>query len=255
MQKRAIKVPIGIKFLFLVVEYNRKQPITLQTRHKTPLTAIGTIVNWTEEFLNDVPGKFLKQIHAAVNEGYLKSEFQVESQGLGLPEKKNLLPWQRRAQIEHRIKSAALKFSGPVEVTTENSGFWNHVVITCGRFRITQSAVPRENSPLNPAEYKCKYANQQTQLLLNFGEDFADESQVENHFYAVVLHHAPFGQSEPDFVSIRFPSADLSTYHPESIDLAAMFNIESSETATPVENIPDTATPKLKKKKRTSGEA
>jgi len=34
-----------------------------------------------------------------------------------------------------------------------------------------------------------------------------------------------------------------------------MFNIESSETATPVENIPDAATPKLKKKKRTSGEA
>jgi len=103
-------------------------------------------VNWTEEFLNDVPVKFLKQIHAAVNEGYLKSEFQVESQGLGLPEKKNLLPWQRRAQIEHRIKSAALKFGRPVKVTTENSGFWNHVVITCGRFRMTQSAVPRLGS-------------------------------------------------------------------------------------------------------------
>ena len=213
-------------------------------------------VNWKEEFLDDVPVKFLEAIVNAINNGYFQSEVHVESQGLGLPEKKNLLPWQRRAQIEHRIKSAALKFSGPVKVTTENSGFWNHVVITCGRFRMTQSAVPRENSPLNPAEYKCDYANQQKQLLLNFGEDYLDESQEENFFYAVILHHAPLNQSEPDFVSIRFPSADLSTYHPESIDLSAMFtNSESSKAATPVENILDAATPKLRKKKRTSGEA
>ena len=213
-------------------------------------------MDWPEEFLNDVPTKFLKQIHAAINAGYLHSEIQVESQGLGLPEKKNLLPWQCRAQIEHRIKSAALKFGDPVKVTTENSGFWNHVVITCGRFRMTQSAISKENSALNPAEYKCRYANQQKQLLLNFGEDFVDEMEPENYFYAVILHHAPFDQSEPEFVSIRFPTADLTTYHPDSIDLVSMFlGNELAETTTPVENIPDKAAPRLKKKKRTSGDA
>jgi len=180
-----------------------------------------------------------------------------ESQGLGMPEKRNLIPWQRRAQVEHRIKSAALKFGAPVKVSTENSGFWNHVVITCGRFRITQATVSKESSPLTPAVYKCKYAKEQVQLLIKFDEDFLEEQQEdENFFYAVILHHAPSIESEPDFVSIRFPSADLSDYHLGSIDLVSMFNVEvASRKATPVENIGDTAQPKLKTNKLASGEA
>jgi len=214
-------------------------------------------MKWKEEFLKDVPTEFLNQIFQAINVGYIQSEIQVESQGLGTPEKKNLLPWQRRAQIEHRIKSAALNFGAPVEVTTENSGFWNHVVITCGRFRMTQSSIPKENCPLNPAAYKCKYAKQQDQMLFKFAieSEEAKSAKLENYFYAVILHHAPLGESEPEFVSIRFPSADLSEYHADSIDLVSMFGIEKpSDSTIPVEHIEDDAMPKLKKVKKAAGE-
>ena len=213
-------------------------------------------MDWEKEFLDDVPACLLRQILEAVSDAYCESSKLVESQGLGAPEKKNLLPWQRRAQLEHRIKSAALIFGSPIEVTTENSGFWNHVVITCGRFRITQSSIQNENMPLSEAVYKRKYAQEQKQLLLNFGDEFPREQLDDGRFfYAVILHHAAFSESEPDFVSIRFPKADLSGYHSASIDLVEMFSERPIVSSTPVESIQDEAEPKLRKKKKAAGEA
>lgn len=74
------------------------------------------------EFSKDVPNALLGDLTNAVSDAYFQSNLIVEGQGLGTPERKNLIPWQRRAQVEYRVKSAALKFGEPVVVTTENTG-------------------------------------------------------------------------------------------------------------------------------------
>ena len=70
-------------------------------------------MGWVDEFLKDVPNGLLGNLTTAVKDAYFQSNVIVESQGLGTPERKNLIPWQRRAQVEHRVKSAALRFGDP----------------------------------------------------------------------------------------------------------------------------------------------
>ena len=211
-------------------------------------------MNWVAEFLKDVPNGLLGNLTTAVKDAYFQSNVIVESQGLGTPERRNLIPWQRRAQVEHRVKSAALRFGEPVVVTTENTGYWNHVVLKVGRFRITQSTVASESASLHPAVYKQRYASEQTQLLLEFAKkDLQKSNEEEKYFYLVFLHRAAFNKDQPEFISIKFPQADLSCFHAGSVDLLAMFGNEKSSAATPVEEIVDETVPKLKPLNKVEG--
>ncbi|MDZ4657892.1 MAG: hypothetical protein SH868_09985 [Bythopirellula sp.] len=184
----------------------------------------------------------------AVQDAYRTANEVIGRLGLAKPERRNLVPWLRRELVETNLRRAALSCRAPIRTDTECSGFWHHVVIDCNRVRITQSSNPDTTSPLRYANYKEEYARQQ---YLPGMEEAEDALRV----YAVVLHHADVNADTPDFVVIRFPEPDLKSYHPGIIDLGVDCSVDEAANETPVEDVADTAMPKIKiKRRRAAGE-
>ncbi|MDZ4849695.1 MAG: hypothetical protein SGI77_10400 [Pirellulaceae bacterium] len=116
-------------------------------------------MDYGDIFKSDVPTEFLTKLGSGIFDAYLAAKRAVDDQILGPDERYNLMPMTRRAHVETQLRNAATACG--IETTTESSGFWNHVVINCGRIRITQSSSPDSSTSLRPAAYKRDYAQQQ----------------------------------------------------------------------------------------------
>lgn len=200
-----------------------------------------------ELFKADVPPEFLTRLHGGIRSAYLSAKKSVDSQNIGEEERYNVMPWTRRGHVESRLRDAAA-MSG-IEVETEKTGFWRHVVLTCGRFRITQTTSIDSETPLRKAGYKCNYANEQT-LLPGFEEIAPTVAACDPHIYAVVLHRASVLAEEPDFMMVRFPKPDLDGFHPGEIDLSLYAALPREKPSTATEAVADQALPKLRPKSR-----
>lgn len=195
-----------------------------------------------EAFKESVSEKFLLAIASALPQAYATAKAEVDRQDLGGDEAYNVLPWTRRAHVETRLRDTAIACG--LRVETEKTGFWRHVVVTVGRFKITQSTTIDEESPLRPAGYKSRYAAEQ--LLLPGLETPDDEPSMGSpRIYAVIIHRGKVLDSEPNFMAIRFPTPDLEGFHPGMIDLSFYANPQ----VVAVEEIKATVTPKLRVRK------
>jgi len=195
-------------------------------------------VDVCEIFKNSVPEQFLAAISAALPLAYASARVAVDAQELGADETYNVLPWTRRAHVETQLRDAAIACG--LQVQTEETGFWRHVVVTCGAFKITQSTTPDEDTPPRRAGYKCRYAEEQ--LFLPGFEAFAEVELDGPHYYAVIIHRGKVLATEPSFMSVRFPTPDLEGFHPGIVDLSCY----TKTPAAAVEEIETTVTPKLK---------
>ncbi len=199
-----------------------------------------------EAFKEDVDDRFLSCLNKHITIAYESARKAVDSQGLGINEKYNVSPLTRRGHVETALRRAANECG--LELTTQTTGgFWRHVVITCGRFRITQTTTMDSESPLRKAAYKCVYANEQ-QLLPGFEDMNPKPSKDDPHLYAVIIHRGPVLEDAPDFMKVRFPKPELDGYHPGEIDLAFYAEIPMAESSVDEERIEDHAVPKLKLK-------
>jgi hypothetical protein len=140
--------------------------------------------------------------------------------------------------VETRLRDAAIACG--LQVQTEETGFWRHVVVTCGGFKITQCTTIDEETPPRRAGYKCRYAAEQL-LLPGFEVSAAVEIDAP-HFYAVIIHRGKVLATEPSFMAVRFPTPNLNGFHPGIVDLS--FYTQTQTAA--VEEIKSTVTPKLK---------
>lgn len=201
-----------------------------------------------EIFKADVSPSFLTGLYQGVCDAYASARFSVERQPIGEEEQYNLMPWTRRAHVESRLRNAANRER--IEVNTEETGFWRHVVVTSGRIRLTQSTAKNQETPLRSSGYKLRYAKEQEQMYLPGLEELAPKLNIRDpHLYAVLLHRAPLDADAPDFVVVRFPLPDLSDYHPGEIDLSIFSGVPSAEPAVESESVEDLAVPKLKARK------
>ena len=204
-------------------------------------------MDFPEMFKADLPPEFLTNLYHSIRDAYSSARLAVDSQALGADERYNLMPWTRRAHVESRLRDAAACCN--VDTYTKKTGFWRHVVATCGRFRVTQTTSIDSTTPIRKAEYKVRYAKEQ--LLLPFFEDAQQNiEQDAPHLYAVVLHRANVLADEPDFISIRFPTSDLEGFHRGEIDLSLYADLPSSELAVPEEQIDELSAPTLKLRKQ-----
>jgi hypothetical protein len=195
-------------------------------------------VDVCEYFKNSVPEQFLSAISAALPLAYSSARTAVDVQELGEDETYNVMPWTRRAHVETRLRDAAIACGLPVQ--TAETGFWRHVVVTCGAFKITQCTTIDEETPPRRAGYKCRYAAEQ--LLLPGFEASVEVELDAPHFYAVIIHRGKVLATEPSFMAVRFPTPDLSGFHPGMVDLS----FYTQTQAAAVEEIETTVTPKLK---------
>lgn len=199
-----------------------------------------------EAFKEDISTQFLTSLQKHISEAYRSARLATDSQDLGPDEKYNLSPITRREHVETGLRRAASECG--LSVTTENTGFWRHVVVTCGRFRITQTTTLDTDSPLRKAAYKCGYANEQ-QLLIDFGDMEPEPARNEPHLYAIIIHRGAVLADAPDFMKIKFPKPELIGYHEGEVDLALYSDPGEQEFSTPEETIPDEAVPRLKRSK------
>ena len=201
-----------------------------------------------EFFKADVPSEFSTELYHGIVDAYASSRFYVDSQPIGDDERYNLMPWTRRAHVESRLRDAATRKQ--IDVATEDTGFWRHVVATSGRIRLTQSTARSQETPLRAAGYKQRYAKEQEQMYLPGLEVLVPVLNIQDpHLYAVLLHRASWKADTPDFVVIRFPLPDLSDYHPGEVDLSLYSGVHVSEPAVETESVDDLGDPKLKVRK------
>lgn len=201
-----------------------------------------------EAFKEDIPVRFLEALNRHITEAYESGKRAVDDQGLGPDEAYNVLPLTRRGHVETALRRAAAECG--LSIVTENTGYWRHVVVTCGRFRITQTTTLDTDSPLRKAAYKCGYANEQQLFLdLDFGDIESTPAHDDPHLYAIIIHRGPVLASEPDFMKIKFPKPELAGYHDGEVDLAIYAELPEAEHATAEEKIVDEAIPKLKQQR------
>lgn len=191
-----------------------------------------------EYFKDSVPEQFLVAISATLPLAYASARTAVDVQELGEDETYNLMPWTRREHVETRFRDAAITCG--LQVHTEKTGFWRHVVVTCGAFKITQCTTIDEETPPRPAGYKCRYAAEK--LLLPGFEATAEVEFDAPHYYAVIIHRGKVLATEPSFMAVRFPTPNLRGFHPGMVDLSLYTQTQGAA----VEEIQTTVTPKLK---------
>lgn len=196
----------------------------------------------SEEFKLEVSEKFLVAMSTALRQAYQSAYGAVMRQELGDDEIYNALPWTRRAHVEARFRDAALACG--LEVTREETGFWRHVVVTCGRFKITQSTTFDAETPLRKAGYKLRLAQEQLQFPEFEEWPTVASNDTEPHLYAVIIHRGIVTGTEPNFMAIRFPKPDLDGFHEGMIDLTLY-----SQPSALVEEIETEVIPKLKGKR------
>lgn len=198
----------------------------------------------------DLPDRFFGDVYRRICTSYetahdmLAHQFDVE--GHCLPEFRNTLPWLRRGLVEQALMVSALSFPSELSVSCESSGgFWHHRRIVGGRTQLTQSTHGDVGKPLRRARYKEEYAYQQ--MLFD-----TEDTTLEAHTYAVLLHHGSWQATRPDFVVIKFPKTDLS-WHPEVIDLSAEFSNTQVDETVPIEEVADDAIPTLRRRRNVVG--
>lgn len=145
------------------------------------------------------------------------------------PEAINLIPFERRANIQELLRSAAEFHDGQVlcEAIQGEDGspnnWWYYSKTTAGRVIMTSVSAKHPNELVRASESRLQYsANTYRQRFLwKEGEPV----RVKNwSVYALLLvGHEPRNSRELAFAVVRFPLPDYRGYYEQSIDLMREF--------------------------------
>jgi hypothetical protein len=197
-------------------------------------------------FQGQVPELLCRDLASGVQEIYSRTEDLCEEILLHHEERRNLRPWLRRSLMEQMLRGIVELHPGVATLYSQvdESGFWNHVMLKCGRFWITQHTQPDDTSALSPAGYKLEAASLNQMLLFPdshmpvVGEELGD-------LYAVLVHGRAADNSV-GFAKIKFPLPNVADgFFPGEIDLIAAFPeiFASPEPGAVEEFIPEPSVP------------
>ena len=174
-------------------------------------------------FLRDVPRVFLEDCLVGLFEDYLSSA-EFCSDRFEVTEAVNVLPFFRRGMIEARLRENAAKHAAMKCVCEpDESGFWNHTVLTVGDCMITQSTARHAGAPIRSSQARLAYSEPDNQKYLH--DSFKPVTPSRKGFVYGILAHGrePREKFFPAFAHFVFPRRNLDGFHPRPIDLFAMF--------------------------------
>lgn len=176
-----------------------------------------------DTFRRDVPGEFFEACLRGLFEDYLASaEFCFDR--FEVTEAVNVLPFYRRAMIEARLRENAAKHKTmKCSCDPDDSGFWNHTVITVGDCMLTQSTARNPGAPVRTSYARLAYAEPDNQKYLH--DSFKPVTPSRKGFIYGILTHGrePKERFFPAFAQIVFPKPNLDGCFPRPLDLFAMF--------------------------------
>lgn len=174
-------------------------------------------------FRRDVPARYLGDCLLGLFEDYLSSA-EFCSDRFEKTEAINILPFYRRGMIESRLRECITKHKGMKAcVERDDSGFWNHTVITAGDCMITQSTVRNPSENVRSSYARLTYAEPDNQRYLD--ESFKPVTPSRQGFvYGILVHGREKSEKFfPAFAQIVFPRRNLDGYYSRRIDLFAEF--------------------------------
>lgn len=180
-------------------------------------------MNRCETFRRDLPPGYLRDLLLGLHEDYLSSAehcFDTYQP----PEAINALPFWRRAAVETRLKDTARAYPA-LKVVTEkdDSGFWNHAVVTAGDSMMTQTTVQYPGQLVRTSFARLAYAEPDNRRYLSVDFEPATEA-LKGFVYGILIHgREPREKFFPAFASIVFPKRNLDGYYPQCIDLFREF--------------------------------
>lgn len=183
----------------------------------------------TDLFWDSVPRAYLARLLRGMVSLYPQSHDDVFSRR-DFPWAVNLLPFERRADVQQLMLDVAEFFAGEVNgVATRGetqTNWWYYARVISGSVILTSSSAPHPDHPVRFSEARYQYSRHTYKQRSLFDEDNGGieiAGPDDCNLYGIMLHGHNGHYNDLGFATIRFPTPDLKGYYAEQIDLFKEF--------------------------------
>lgn len=208
------------------------------------------IINLREYLDANVPSEFLKDLIRFTYKAYKDAKTEIKDHEYSTGPAKNLYPYVRWCKLDDYCL-ALRKYAG-FETSSEENTIKNsyYTLVKSNAIKLTVSAVKSRKDVPRQSLFRNDHASCQSHFSINNNGQFEIvdiSAKKDEPVYAFVVH-GPINQTEPHtpgFIGIGFPDAECKKYL-DYVDLCAKYpDVVEEILRQDVENIPDTATPKI----------
>jgi hypothetical protein len=183
----------------------------------------------TELLSNNVPRAYLARLLQGMMSLYPQSHDECFRRR-EFPWAVNLLPFERRADVQQLMLDVAEFFPGEVSgVATQGetqTNWWYYSRVISGSVILTSSSAPNPEHVIRFSEARHQYSrhtHRQRSFLDEDTDEIVTAGPEDCNLYGILLHGHGGAYKDLGFAVIRFPTPDLKGYYSERIDLFKEF--------------------------------